>query len=53
MSEREMLEVTKCIGVSSLVAVLMNIVCEQKITSGSKKNCVKFLRWSDIPLERY
>ena len=32
---------------------LINMVCELKNTSGSKKNCVKFLWWSDIPLKSY
>ena len=42
MREREMLKVTKCIGVNYLKGALLNmvaIVCEVKITSGSKKLC--------------
>ena len=38
---REILKVTKCIGVNSFVRVSVNMVCELKITSWSKKNCVK------------
>ena len=34
--------VTKCIGVKSFVETLINIVCELKITSGSKKIVLKF-----------
>ena len=42
MREREMLKVTKCIGVKSFVEALINMVYELKITSGSKKkNSVK------------
>ena len=41
MREREMLKVTKCLIVNSFVGALINIVCEPKITSESKKNCVK------------
>ena len=41
MREREMLKVTKCVRVNSYVGALMNMVCELKITSWSKKNCVK------------
>ena len=41
MREREMLKVTKCLGVNSFVGALINMVYEPKITSGSKKNCVK------------
>ena len=37
MREREMLKVTKCIRVSSFKEALINMVCELKITSGSKK----------------
>ena len=29
------------------------MTCELKITSGSKKNCVKIPWWSDIPLKSY
>ena len=53
MREREMLKVTKCVRVNSFVGALMNMVCELKITSWSKKklgkifivirNCVKKL----------
>ena len=41
IGERQMLKVTKCIGVKSFVEALINMVCELKITSGSKENCVK------------
>ena len=41
MREREILKVTKCVRVNSYVGALMNMVCELKITSRSKKNCVK------------
>ena len=41
MREREMLKVTKCLRVNSFFEALINMVCEPKITSGSKKNCVK------------
>ena len=41
MSEHEMLKVTKCLGVNSFVGALIDIIYELKITSGSKKNCVK------------
>ena len=44
MREREMLKVTKCIGVNSFKEALINKVCELKITSGCKKNCVKITR---------
>ena len=40
MREREMLKVTKCVGVNSFVGALINMVCELKITSGSKKKIV-------------
>ena len=33
----EMLKVTKCVWVNSFVGDLINMVCELKITSGSKK----------------
>ena len=33
MGEREMLKVTKSVRVNSFVGALMNMVCEQKITS--------------------
>ena len=38
-----MLEVTKCIRVKSFVEALINMVCEQKITSGCKKMCKNFM----------
>ena len=41
MREREMLKVTKCVGVNSFVRVLMNMVCELKNTSGFKKKMCK------------
>ena len=41
MSEREMLKVTNCVRVNSFVGASINMVCELKITSWSKKNCVK------------
>ena len=44
MRVREMLEVTKCVRVNSFVGALINMVCELKITSESKKNCVKVSR---------
>ena len=37
MSECEMLKVTKCMRVNSFVGALIYMVCELKITSGSKK----------------
>ena len=37
MLEREMLKVTKCVRVKSFVGALINMICELKITSGSKK----------------
>ena len=37
MREREMLKVTKCVRVNSFVGALINMVCELKITSCSKK----------------
>ena len=46
MREREMLKITKCIRVKYFVEALINMVCDLKITSGSKINCVK------IPLFR-
>ena len=42
MREREMLKVTKCVRVNSFVGALISMVCEQKITSGSKKIVQKF-----------
>ena len=48
MREREMLKVTKCTRVNSFVEVSINMVCELKITSGSKNNCVKIPWGSDI-----
>ena len=53
MREREMIKVTKCVRVSSFVGALINMVCELKINSGSKKNCVKISWWSDIALKSY
>ena len=41
MREREMLKVTKCVGVNSFVGALINMVSELKITSGSKKKLCK------------
>ena len=41
MHERQMLKVTKCIGVKSFVEALINMVCELKITSGRKKKMCK------------
>ena len=44
MREREMLKVTKCLRVNSFVGVLINMVCELKITSGFKKKlCQNFM----------
>ena len=37
-----MLIVTKCIGVKSFVKALINMVCELKVTSWSKKIVQKF-----------
>ena len=37
MSEREMLKFTKCVRVNSFVGALINMVCELKVTFGSKK----------------
>ena len=42
MREREMLEVTKCLRVNSFVGALINMVCELKNTSWSKKIVQKF-----------
>ena len=42
MREREMLKVTKCVRVNSSVGALIKMVCELKITSGSKKIVYKF-----------
>ena len=53
MGEHEMLKVTKCARVNSFVGALINMICELKITSGSKKNCVKISWWSDIALKSY
>ena len=53
MREREMLKVTKCLRVNSFVGALINKICGLKITSGSKKNCVKISWWSDVALESY
>ena len=41
MRGREMLKVTKCVGVNILVGALINMLCELKINLVSKKNCVK------------
>ena len=41
MREREMLKVTKYVRVNSFVGVVINMVCELKNTSWSKKNCVE------------
>ena len=41
MREYEMLKVAKCIRVNSFVGALINMVCELKITSGSKKKLCK------------
>ena len=38
-----MLKVTKCIRVNSFVEALIKMVCEIKITLGTKKNCVQIL----------
>ena len=53
MREREMLKDTKCVRVNSFVGALINMVCELKITSGSKKHCVKISWWSGIALKSY
>ena len=53
MREREKLKVTKCLGVNSFVGALINMVCELKNTSGSRKNCVKISWWSVVALESY
>ena len=53
MREREMQKVTKCLRVKSSVGALVNMVCELKNTSGSKKNCVKILWRSNVALESY
>ena len=42
MHGREMLKVTKCVRVNSFVGALINMVCELKITSGSKIIVQKF-----------
>ena len=36
-----MLKITKCIRVKSFVETLKNTACKLKITSWSKKSCVK------------
>ena len=41
MREREMLKVTKFLRVNSFVGALISMVCEPKITSGSKKKLCK------------
>ena len=53
MREREMLKVTKCLRVNSFVGALISMVCEPKITSGSKKSCVKISWWSDSEFKSY
>ena len=53
MREREMLKVTKCVRVISSVGAWINMVYELKNTSGSKKNCVEILWWSNVALESY
>ena len=53
MREHEMLKVTKCLRVNSFVGALINMVYELKITSWSKKNCVKISWWFDVALESY
>ena len=41
MREREMVKVTKCVRVNFFVGALMNMVCELKNISWSKKECVE------------
>ena len=41
MREREMIKVTKCVRVNSFVGALLNMVCELKNTSWSKKKLCK------------
>ena len=53
MREHEMLKVTKCLRVNSFVGALINMVYELKMTSWSKKNCLKISWWSDVALESY
>ena len=53
MREREMQKVTKCARVNSFVEALINMTWKLKITSGSKKICVKISWWSDIALKSY
>ena len=53
MREHEMLKVAKCLRVNSFVEASINMVCDLKITSGSKKNCAKISWWSDVALESY
>ena len=53
MREREMLKVTKCLRVNSFVGALINMACENKITSGSKKYCVIISWWSDSEFKSY
>ena len=43
MREREMLKVTKCVRLNSFVEALINMVCELRITSWSKKLCKNFM----------
>ena len=47
------LKVTKCIGVKPFVEALINMICELKITSGFKNNCVKIPWWSEILMNSY
>ena len=49
----KMLKVTKCLRVNSFVGAFISMVCESKITSGSKKNCVKISWRPDVALESY
>ena len=53
MREREMLKVTKCVGVKFFVEALINMVYKLKNTLWSKKNCVKISWWSVVALESY
>ena len=38
MREREMIKVTKCVGVNSFVEALIIMVCELKLLQGLKKS---------------
>ena len=53
MREHEMLKVTKCLRVNSFVGAFISMVCESKITSGSKKIFVKISWWSDSEFKSY